>query len=212
MPKIEETRARIIDVAGKLFYKFGFDKTSMDEIARLSHKAKRSLYNHFPGKEDLLKAVVEKELKDAKAELQQIFEQTDLLPAERMKTYMIHRMQVMSRAETYQMILKHEFQYSLDLRFQDIEKIRKSFDQWEYHNFVVLTQLITCECVLPDFNPEAFADMTQMVLKSMDVTFFVQEKYHEYEATFRSLINLIVDSMIININQGKINIQKENNK
>ena len=38
--RIENTRNKILEVANKLFSRFGFHKTSMDEIAKIARKAK----------------------------------------------------------------------------------------------------------------------------------------------------------------------------
>ena len=56
-----EVRTQIVDVARKIFTRYGFRKTTMEEIAAASHKGKSSIYYYFPGKEDIFKAVVEKE-------------------------------------------------------------------------------------------------------------------------------------------------------
>ena len=37
---LENTRDKILSVANNLFSKFGFHKTSMDEIAKIARKAK----------------------------------------------------------------------------------------------------------------------------------------------------------------------------
>ena len=52
------TKEVIQQVAAELFRKFGFEKTSMDDIASKAHKAKRSIYNHFSNKEELFCASV----------------------------------------------------------------------------------------------------------------------------------------------------------
>ena len=59
---LDDTRKKILSVASKLFSKFGFHKTSMDEIAKIARKAKGSLYYHFASKEELFKEVVSKEI------------------------------------------------------------------------------------------------------------------------------------------------------
>lgn len=51
----------IISAAQKLFGIFGAEKTSMREIADDLHMSKASLYYYFPDKENLYKAVIEKE-------------------------------------------------------------------------------------------------------------------------------------------------------
>lgn len=58
-----ETREkRIIDVAERIFREKGINETSMDEVARMSDFTKRSLYQYFSGKEDLLFAVAIRQL------------------------------------------------------------------------------------------------------------------------------------------------------
>jgi len=52
---IETTKETIVSVANRLFSRFGFHKTSMDEIAKVARKAKGSLYYHFASKEDLFR-------------------------------------------------------------------------------------------------------------------------------------------------------------
>src|ERR1035437_7629654 len=51
----------IIEVAQKRFGLYGLEKTSMREIADDLNLSKASLYYYFPDKENLYKAVVEKE-------------------------------------------------------------------------------------------------------------------------------------------------------
>ncbi|MBN1186981.1 MAG: helix-turn-helix transcriptional regulator, partial [Bacteroidales bacterium] len=52
---VDSTRESILNVATRLFGRFGFHKTSMDEIAKIARKAKGSLYYHFASKEDLFR-------------------------------------------------------------------------------------------------------------------------------------------------------------
>ena len=66
---INETRNKIVNVADRLFGRFGFQKTSMDEIAKIARKAKGSLYYHFSSKEDLFREVVQKEVDEIKSRL-----------------------------------------------------------------------------------------------------------------------------------------------
>ncbi len=50
----EETRQKIIDVAMNLFYRQGFDSTTLEQIAEEADIARKTLYNHFPIKEDIV--------------------------------------------------------------------------------------------------------------------------------------------------------------
>lgn len=56
----EALREHILDAAKSLFLQTGFDRTSMDSIAARAGTSKRSLYAHFPTKDALFSAVVER--------------------------------------------------------------------------------------------------------------------------------------------------------
>ena len=45
-----KVRDSIVDSASWLFDRFGYEKTSVDEIARRAHRAKTSVYYYFDGK------------------------------------------------------------------------------------------------------------------------------------------------------------------
>jgi AcrR family transcriptional regulator len=59
MSSAQEKRQLILDTATKLFSRFGFSKTSLDEIAAAAQIAKGTVYNYFPSKEELFMAAVE---------------------------------------------------------------------------------------------------------------------------------------------------------
>ncbi|MFA6542204.1 MAG: TetR/AcrR family transcriptional regulator [Bacteroidota bacterium] len=57
----EEKNKIIVDAAAKRFAYYGFAKVTMDEIAADVGMGKASLYYYFPTKENLFKAVIERE-------------------------------------------------------------------------------------------------------------------------------------------------------
>lgn len=60
-------RRQLLDAALDVFLKFGFRKTSMDEVARAAQVSRQGLYLHFSNKEALFRAVVEHALAAALA-------------------------------------------------------------------------------------------------------------------------------------------------
>ena len=54
------TADHILDVAGALFYQRGFAATGVDLVVRESGVAKMTLYRHFPSKDDLIVAWLER--------------------------------------------------------------------------------------------------------------------------------------------------------
>jgi AcrR family transcriptional regulator len=55
----DEKRREIIRVAAAAFQELGYERTSMLTIAERMSGSKQTLYNYFPSKEDLLRAVLE---------------------------------------------------------------------------------------------------------------------------------------------------------
>jgi len=53
--------ARLLDAAARLFARFGFDKTSIDEIAREAGVSKGAVYLHWPSKDALFEATLVRE-------------------------------------------------------------------------------------------------------------------------------------------------------
>lgn len=58
MPKPSPKRARLIEVAYRLFYQDGFHAVGIDRILAEAGVAKMTLYHHFPSKDDLIVAVI----------------------------------------------------------------------------------------------------------------------------------------------------------
>lgn len=204
MKKVTETRTQILAVASELFKRFGFDKTSMDDIARAAHKAKRSIYNHFAGKEELFGSIIGNELTSVRTALQPVFNRTELPAADRLKEYMIQRMELLNRAENYRQMLRSEIGQGLDLRFDGVRQLCRDFDEWERTQFKRIAAEGSASHFSPDFSVEAFADMLQMVLKSLEISFFVQEKYAQYAATFSTFVGCVVESLIAQSTQKQL--------
>jgi AcrR family transcriptional regulator len=57
--KSDEKRREIIRVASQAFQELGYERTSMLTIAERMSGSKQTLYNYFPSKEDLLRAVLQ---------------------------------------------------------------------------------------------------------------------------------------------------------
>lgn len=57
--KTRNTRGKIIDAAWKLFYRQGYDDTTVEEIIEESGTSRGSFYHYFQGKDDLLSTLAD---------------------------------------------------------------------------------------------------------------------------------------------------------
>jgi AcrR family transcriptional regulator len=69
----EEVRQRILAHAAGRFMTGGFSRVTMDDISRELGLSKKTLYSHFPGKQDLLLAAIRGQLAGLKTRLDEAF-------------------------------------------------------------------------------------------------------------------------------------------
>ena len=188
--KLDKTREKIIQVAEKLFGRFGFYKTSMDEIAKIARKAKGSLYYHFSSKEELFKEVVAKEIRHLKNELSSIINNESLNSKQKIKQYLLKRMEVLSEASNYHETIKAD----LYEHFEFIDDIRASFDNWEKQKIKesIEASINTNEFDVKIEEIDAIIDVFLMVLKGLEIPFFIQGNYQKYSPYLGDMLNILI--------------------
>lgn len=190
---LEDTRDKIVSVATKLFSRFGFHKTSMDEIAKIARKAKGSLYYHFASKEELFTTVVSNEIQNLKSQLSVIVNDKELPADEKMKTYLIKRMKILNTAANYHETLKADFFEHFDF----VDKLRNDLDNWEKEQIKrILNQGIN-EDIFENQNGniDILLDVFIMVLKGLEIPFLLQGKYKQYSPYFDDLLKILIKGL-----------------
>lgn len=56
----QSKREQLLDTAERLFYEEGFHATGIDRVVAEAGVARMTLYNHFPSKDELVRAVIER--------------------------------------------------------------------------------------------------------------------------------------------------------
>jgi AcrR family transcriptional regulator len=74
----EQRREAILDAAGEVFTTKGYDATRMEDVARIAGIAKGLLYKHFPSKDALFDALVDRQGQRYVAELRELLDSTDV--------------------------------------------------------------------------------------------------------------------------------------
>lgn len=192
-----KTNEVIQQVAADLFQKFGFEKTSMEEIARKAHKAKRSIYNHFNSKEALFVANVQNEINYIREQLQTIVEDNSQLVLPRLKQYLLLRMDLIAQSRTLRVAMKDNLYAEDSFRFEELKDVINTFIQWEHNIFKKVWYAKPTEDTADIVEQQAiaFADMLQVTLNGLCHTFFSEDKFEQYKNSYEMLINLIVNSV-----------------
>ena len=112
----------------------------------------------------------------------------DLKASDKIKQYLITRMEILNSAANYHETLKADFFE----HFHFIDDLRTDLDTWEKENLkkIILQGVHTGEFTLvAEIN--ILLDMFLMILKGLEIPFFLQNKYEEYSPYFDRLINIL---------------------
>ncbi|RLE11960.1 TetR/AcrR family transcriptional regulator [Candidatus Aerophobetes bacterium] len=112
----------IVDVAQRLFAKYGFKKTTIDEIAHSAHIAKGSIYYYFSSKEDIFRAVLDKENRLWSQKVREVINGAST-PQEKLRAYLVTRTKYLSKLTNFYSALREEY---LE-HYAFIENIRKRY-------------------------------------------------------------------------------------
>jgi AcrR family transcriptional regulator len=185
IPK-DDAKAKIVEIAREIFTRFGFKKTTMEEIAVASRKGKSSIYYYFNSKEDVFKAVVEREAEEMRDELKvQVLSIED--PVDRLKAFFAFRLKKLKELSNYYAALRSEYLSHLEF----VEKIRKNFDQEEIK---VVKQILEDGVEKEKFvvdDPALSAVAIVTALKGLEVPLFLSREKSNMESRIDNLINFL---------------------
>jgi len=189
---INKTKDKIVSVADKLFGRFGFQKTSMDEIAKIARKAKGSLYYHFSSKEDLFREVVQKEIAEVKLKLSAVVNNRELSAEGKLIKYLLTRMESLQYATNYHETLNPvEVDY-----FEFLEDIRLDFDAWERLRLTtIIHEGVERGEFLIEIGAEILSEIFIMILKGLEIPFYLQGKYEEYIPHIDGMTKMLLKGM-----------------
>lgn len=109
--KEEQTRAAIIKAAQKMIREYGFDKTTMEDIAHACYMGKSSLYYYYKSREDIFFATAMKEMEDLQRKVDIAVSKCST-PQEKLRTLLITRYYgIKSMMLLYSVLLKESTSY-----------------------------------------------------------------------------------------------------
>jgi len=187
----DEVKERILEVAQQIFGKFGFKKTTVDEIAQATRKAKSSIYYYFKSKEDIFEAVIEKEASSIRKHVSEIIN-SNISTVEKLKQYMIIRMKSLTELVNFNEAYKNQF---LD-HMPFVEKIREKYD---YEEMGLIEGILNegvenGTFVIKDTNLTSVAIVTAM--KGLEMPLFINTKNSELENRITSLLDILFFGII----------------
>lgn len=188
---LREVREEIVNAAREVFGRYGFRKSTMDEIARAARKGKSSLYHYFKSKEDVFRAVVEKEGNILEQQMEQALKKEET-PQAKLCTYTLKRMEILNRVANFYSAFKDEYleQYAF------IQRIRKKYDAWELATIKGILQEGVDKgiFVVKDLELSAFTIVTTM--KGLEYHWAMQKDVSKIKNGINSLFGILFDGIM----------------
>jgi len=180
---------RIIEVAQDIFMKYGFRKSTMDEIAAAAGKGKSTLYHYFKSKEDVFAAVIEKESNTMFRELNKIIT-ANIDCKSKLKKYITTRMSLIDELANLYSAIKSDYLN----HFNFIQKYRKKYDEYE---ILFIEQILQDGINRQEFNineddTKIYAYGIATALKGIEIPFFLEDRYSKINSRLDSMLNILI--------------------
>ena len=187
----KQVREIIITAARSIFARFGFRKTTVDEIAQAAHKAKSSIYHYFKGKEEIFQAVVEMESQVLEKEITKAINQENT-PRKKVRVYIITRMKVLNRLANFYNALKDEYFE----HYGFIERLRLKYykDEIKIMREILETGVDDGVFVIKDLEVTAFAIIT--ALKGLGYSWVLENNVPKTEKNIDALLEILFNGIV----------------
>ena len=161
--KRDLNRETILKIAQEIFSKYGYKKTTLDDIANAVRKGKSSLYYYFKSKEDLFQAVIMKEVELLAKELDKVVNRnTD--PIDKLRDYMMTKINTFRNLANFYNALENDV-----TAIGFIEDIKNRYEQDEIRLIkrILIEGVRKNEFEIYDFNLAAIG--ITMALKGLEM-------------------------------------------
>ncbi|MFH1865911.1 MAG: TetR/AcrR family transcriptional regulator [Candidatus Eisenbacteria bacterium] len=103
MSDVSAKREEILDVAARLFARYGLRKTTVADVVRNAGVARATVYKHFSTKEDIFRAVIHREIGDIMSTVRQAVEEEGTA-RERLRTALLtHMAEIRGKVNLYRL-------------------------------------------------------------------------------------------------------------
>lgn len=194
-----DIRNRIIEVAQEIFKRYGFKKSTMDEIAAAAGKGKSTLYHYFKSKDEVFAAVIEKEGNTMFRELNKIIT-ANIDSKLKIKKYITTRMELIDKLSNLYSAIKSDYLN----HFNFIQKYRVKYDEYE---ILLLEQILQDGINKKEFNinedeTKMYAYGLATALKGLEIPFFLENRYSEINNRLDSILNILIYGLACKETEG----------
>lgn len=187
----EKVRKEIIKSAAEIFRKYGYRKTTMDDIAHAAKKGKSSLYYYYKSKDEIYKAVVSYEgVLFRKKIFQAILSASN--PQDKIKAFILARMNAYQETSNF-----HEAIKSNKLKDQKfIDRVRKIYEHQEIGLFKNILKEGIKQKHFKIFDIDLAARAIVMAMRGMEELLFKPDTQDTYLKKLDDIVHIVFHGIV----------------
>jgi AcrR family transcriptional regulator len=189
----DKVKEAILNAGAEAFAQYGYDKTTVEDIARLAHKAKTSVYYYFNGKADIFRNVLTAEFGKLMDELEPVRKLPENYNPVNLRNYLKKRMELITSSPLFMRFAPAEYNIVSSGYGASILEARADFDNWEKAYFRELCAYGRELGILNSgISPDAFADMLEMLLKGVEVQYTITKDKAATRTTYSEMVDYLI--------------------
>ncbi|MEO9533890.1 MAG: TetR/AcrR family transcriptional regulator [Crocinitomicaceae bacterium] len=190
---MKEPKNKILFKSRELFQRFGYQKTTLTDIAKSVGKVKTAIYYYFSGKEEIFAQLVYVEAEEFLEKL--ILEVKKQPNAEgQLRSYVETRVELMEEISQRYSFLKKEFFELLPI----VEENRADADKKEIS---FLTEILLSDEIQSNYtieNPEFTATLLMQSIKGLEIQMYVTNKVAAHLENKAAFVDFILHGILSN--------------
>jgi AcrR family transcriptional regulator len=184
--KMSNTKKMLIEVARQLFAANGKKDVTMNDIAEASKKGRRTLYTYFNNKEEIYKAVIDKEL-DSILEKLTIVSTQKTEPDVKLTNHILAHLDAVKDVVNRNGSLRADFFHDI----YEVERKRRKIDVME----IALIRSIISEGIEKNIFNRIDPDLSSIIIfysiKGLEVPYIRQNISSEFEKNKNSIVEFV---------------------
>ncbi|MFZ5979951.1 MAG: TetR/AcrR family transcriptional regulator [Candidatus Zixiibacteriota bacterium] len=186
-PRQNKKLTDILAAGQTLFSKFGYRKTSVDDIARNANVAKGTIYKYYESKEDIFAAVIQQESDQVTSVIEEaVNRETD--PVAKITAYTYTKLSVIRKAISFYHVSREIASELWPL----MDNVQTNFNSWEENkiNEILKEGVATGQFSIE--HPEQFAKYLGLMSKALELELVMLQDPDELKKQIDTLLNTLI--------------------
>ncbi len=183
----KDVKEFIINTASSVFARYGFTKTTMNDIAAAVKKSKSSLYHYFTSKESVFLAIIDKEYLLVQDEISRAIAQEDT-PQKKLFAFILTRLRTVQKLGNLYSVVKDEYA----MHYSFIEQIRQRYDEEDMKALKNILQMGIAQGVFTIKDMETTAFSIYLAMKGLEPYWISEKDLTQNINQLRNIMDIII--------------------